>query len=317
MRGRRSTAVHLNVERCFSLLLHAFCRIFACMKRAPIATAFLMLLSGCSHEDPAHPRLIAFQSSRDGNFEIYVMDMDGTGQRRITNSPSNDISPSLSPDDTTILFASDRSGNWEIYSVRTRGGEPGVLTGGQGANSAPCWAMGGRKVLFVSTRDAINGELYLMNPDGSGVERLTRDSLVKDTPVMANDGHTALMTVTEHGRRAIASVALPGGEVRILTSLEHNSMDPALSPDGATVAFASNQEGRFRIFTMTPDGQNIRRVSTIADDNVQPWWPPGEGLLLIARHGRIILLSVADANETLLSFKGDSAPRCATPSSPR
>ncbi len=287
------------------------------MKRAWIAAAFLMLLSGCSKEGPASPRVIAFQSSRDGNFEIYVMNMDGTGQRRITNSPSNDISPSLSPDDTTILFASDRSGNWEIFSAGTRGGEPRVLTGGQGSNSAPCWAMGGTKVLFVSTRDAINGELYLMNPDGSAVERLTRDSLVKDSPVMANDDHTVLMTVTEHGRRAIASVALPGGEVRILTSLEHNSMDPAPSPDGATVAFSSDQEGRSRIFTMTPDGHNIRRVSTIAEDNVQPWWPPGEGLLLFARHGQIVLLSVADTKETLLSFKGDSAPRCATPSSHR
>lgn len=280
------------------------------MKYALTIAAIALLLSSCS-KDADRSGLIAYQSSRDGNFEIYVMNQDGSGQRRVTNSPSNDITPSLSPEDTAILFASDRSGNWEIYSVRTEGGEPRALTAGQGASSAPIWAMGGTKVLFVSTRDAINGELYLMNPDGSGVERLTRDSLVKDTPVMTADGRNALVTVTEHDRRAVASIALPGGEVRRLTSPDHNSMDPALSSDGTTVAFASSREGRFQIYAMTPDGQNVRRLITDSDADVQPWWLPDGERILFARRGQIFLFSIADGKETLLSFKGDSAPRCA------
>jgi Tol biopolymer transport system component len=279
------------------------------MKYAWILPILLIVLSGCAG-NADQPRLIAFQSSRDGNFEIYVMNPDGSGQRRITNSPSNDISPSLSPDDTTILFASDRTGNWEIYAVRTSGGEPRALTAGQGANSAPSWAMEGTKVLFVSTRDAINGELYLMNPDGSGIQRITRDSLVKDTPVMMPGGHTVLMTVSEHGHRAIASVALPGGEARLLTSLDHDSMDPAPSADGTTVAFASDREGRFQIYSMTPQGEDIRRLTDDAGDSAQPCWLPGHGSLLVARRGQIFRLSTADGKENLLSFKGDSMPRC-------
>ena len=279
------------------------------MKYAYIPAILLLLLSGCSTNSD-HARLIAFQSSRDGNFEVYVMKTDGSSQRRVTNSPSNDISPSLSPGDKTILFASDRSGNWEIYSVPAEGGEPHALTGGQGSNSAPTWVMGGSKVLFVSTRDAINGELYLMNPDGSDVQRLTQDSLVKDTPVMTADGHTVLVTVTEHDRRAIASVTLPGGQARMLTALDQNSMDPALSPDGKSVAFASSQEGRFQIYTMTLDGQNFRRLTTDNDADVQPWWLPDGDKILFARRGQIFLYSIADRKETLLSFKGDGAPRC-------
>lgn len=281
------------------------------MNRAYIPAILFLLISSCS-KDADHSGLIAFHSSRDGNFEIYVMNMDGSGQRRMTNSPSNDITPSLSPNDTAILFASDRSGNWEIYSVRTEGGEPRALTSGQGSNSAPFWVMGGSRILFVSTRDAINGEVYLMNPDGSGVERLTRDSLVKDAPVMTADGHTVLVTVTEHDRRGIASITLPGGEVRMLSSLDHNSMDPALSMDGKMVAFASDREGRFEIYTMSPDGRNIRRVTGDADMDLQPWWLPSGEKILFARRGQIFMFSISDGKETLLSFKGDSAPRCAT-----
>ena len=99
-----------------SLHLHSFCRIFAPMRRAWIPAILLLLLSSCS-KDADRSGLIAYQSSRDGNFEIYVMNQDGSGQRRVTSSPSNDITPSLSPEDTAILFASDRSGNWEIYSM--------------------------------------------------------------------------------------------------------------------------------------------------------------------------------------------------------
>jgi TolB protein len=280
------------------------------MKRTYFLLAILLLLiSGCSKK-AENSGLIAFQSNRDGNFEIYVMNMDGSGQRRITNSPSNDITPSLSPEDTAIVFASDRSGNWEIYSVRTDGGEPRALTAGQGSNSAPFWVLEGTKILFVSSRDAINGELYLMNPDGSGAERLTRDSLVKDTPVMTTDGRSVLVTVTEHDRRRIASVALPGGQINFLTSPDENSMDPAISPDGKTVAFASSQGGRFQIYTMTVDGQNIRRVTADADVDVQPWWLLDGEKLLFARRGQIFSFSMEDKKETLLSFKGDSAPRC-------
>lgn len=280
------------------------------MKRAFTFTLLVLFAAGCS-KDAENSGLIAFQSSRDGNFEIYVMNLDGSNQRRITHSPSNDITPSLSPDDTLIVFASDRSGNWEIYSVRTGGGEPRALTSGQGSNSAPSWAAGGTKIIFVSTRDAINGEVYLMNPDGSGVERLTRDSLVKDAPVMTADGRMLLITVTEHDRHGIASIALPGGDVRMFTSLNYNSRDPALSSDGKTVAFASDREGRFQIYTSSLNGQNVRRLTTDGDVNVQPWWVPGGKTILFARHGQIFSISVGDRKESLLSFKGDSAPRCA------
>ena len=294
-----------------SLLLRAFSRIFFGMRKKFWAVAaIVLLLSGCS-KNAEHSGLIAFQSSRDGNFEIYVMNPDGSGQRRVTQAPSNDITPSLSPDDTSIVFASDRSGNWEIYAVRAEGGEPRALTAGQGANSAPSWVMEGTKILFVSTRDAINGELYLMNPDGSGIERLTRDSLVKDTPVMTADGHMALVTVTEHDRRGIAAVTVPGGQIRMLTSLGHNSMDPVISPDGTTIAFASSQSGQFQIYTMTVDGQNVRRLTKDSEVDVQPWWFPDGERILFARRGRIFAFTIADGKETLLSFKGDSAPRCA------
>ncbi|MBA3733797.1 MAG: PD40 domain-containing protein [Actinobacteria bacterium] len=53
---------------------------------------------------------LAFQSDRDGQSEIYVMNPDGTGQPRLTNDPGNDTSPAWSADGSTILFTTDRDG---------------------------------------------------------------------------------------------------------------------------------------------------------------------------------------------------------------
>ncbi|MGZ5548252.1 MAG: TolB family protein, partial [Nitrososphaeraceae archaeon] len=67
-------------------------------------------------------KMIAFESNRDGNGEIYVMNADGTGQTNLTNNPTADDSdPSWSSDGKMIAFQSGREGNGEIYVMNADG----------------------------------------------------------------------------------------------------------------------------------------------------------------------------------------------------
>ncbi|MCS6887960.1 MAG: hypothetical protein NZQ09_07085 [Chloroflexus sp.] len=67
-------------------------------------------------------RQIAFASDRDGNWEIYVMNADGSNVRRLTNHAATDDSPTWSPDSSRLAFASDRDGDFEIYILTASDG---------------------------------------------------------------------------------------------------------------------------------------------------------------------------------------------------
>ena len=129
---------------------------------------------------------IVFISERDGHFigdfelitsEIYVMDVDGGNQQRLTENRKNDESPSWSPDGTRIVFSSDRKGdfvNSEIYLMDADGGNLQRLTENRDDDGAPSWSPNGERIAFVSDRDG-NPEIYVMDADGGNLQNLTNN----------------------------------------------------------------------------------------------------------------------------------------------
>jgi Tol biopolymer transport system component len=84
---------------------------------------------------------MAFQSHRDGNSEIYVMNADGTGLARLTANVSADIEPDWSPDGTKIVFASSRTGNFQIYVMNLDGSGVARLTNDPVGALEPRWKL--------------------------------------------------------------------------------------------------------------------------------------------------------------------------------
>jgi Tol biopolymer transport system component len=80
---------------------------------------------------------IVFASVRDGNFEIYVMDNDGSNQQRLTNNPSTDSSPCATPSDDKILFVSSRTGTPQIFLMNLDGSNPVNLSNNAFGDGTP------------------------------------------------------------------------------------------------------------------------------------------------------------------------------------
>jgi Tol biopolymer transport system component len=125
---------------------------------------------------------IAFASGRvnvQGNsyFDIYVMNADGSGRRRLTRVSADYDSPAWSPDGRRIAF--EHGG--DIYVLNPDGGGQRRLTRNPSYNDSPTWSPDGRRIAFSSTRSG-NGDVYVMNADGSGQRRLTRNPREDNDP---------------------------------------------------------------------------------------------------------------------------------------
>jgi Tol biopolymer transport system component len=109
-----------------------------------------------------------FHSNRDGNFEIYVMNSDGTQPTRLTNYPGVDQFPDWSPDGREIAFRRDT----DIYVMDLASGETRRLTNAPPLNQMPAWSPNGQQLTFMSARDGYPS-VFVMNADGSGQTNLT------------------------------------------------------------------------------------------------------------------------------------------------
>jgi len=129
---------------------------------------------------------IAFASDRDGQAELYLMNSDGSGLVRVTHGVGFVGHPAWSPDQ--IAFDCEiESGNRDICAVKADGTGLVRLTSDSAVDSGPAWSPDGSKLAFSSTRTTQPSELYLMNPDGSGVTRVGT-GIAGQEPAWSPDG---------------------------------------------------------------------------------------------------------------------------------
>src|SRR6188508_1712113 len=124
--------------------------------------------------------LILFDTTRDGNTELYVMNADGSDPRRITDDPGEDWGGSWSPDGTRIAFNSSRSGDMEIYVMDADGSNVRQVTFDGRLNTSPSWSPDGDRLVYSSRDDQDRGTIRSVAPNGGATTDLSRSSTTSD-----------------------------------------------------------------------------------------------------------------------------------------
>jgi TolB protein len=153
-------------------------------------------------------RQVAFVSSRiGGDAEIYVMTLEGSNLRQLTDNRADDNSPSWSPDGQQIAFTSNRTRNWEIFTleVSNPGTAVNLTNTSNDDEKYPAWSPDGRWIAF-SGRERLNGawDIFIMNADGTNITNLTNHPLDDQFPSWSPDG---TRIVFESTRGSVVSTA--------------------------------------------------------------------------------------------------------------
>lgn len=251
---------------------------------------------------------IAFVSTRDGNKEIYLMDFDGSNQRRVTSHGTISLNPDWSPDSEQIVYTSFSRNSSDLYVINRRGGGRQRLTTGLGLNTATKFSPDGRDIAFVGSVRG-NPDIYLMSVSGGNIRRLTSTTSIESTPAFSPTGRQIAFTSSRTGTPQIYVMDAEGTNVRRLSFDGNWNDDASFSPDGDEIAYTSRVDGRFQI-RVSNLATGATRVLAGVGSNEQPTWSPdGRSLVFTSnRTGKWQLYRVAadGSNPVQLTTVGEN-----------
>ena len=173
-------------------------------------------------------RQIAIVLTRDGHSQIYSVNADGSGLKRLTTSSGIDTEPNWSPDGKYLLFTSDRGGSPQIYRMPSYGGEPARLSYDGSYNVSPRYSPDGKSFAFIQRE---GGRFRIAVQDiVSGQVQVLTDNTQDESPSWAPNGKMILYATTVLGRGVLSAVSSDGRVKQKLSTQSGDVREPAWGP---------------------------------------------------------------------------------------
>ena len=236
---------------------------------SPVSTATL--------QPPALAGTIVFQSNRNGNLGLYVMNTATLAVTRLTQDITPDTQPALSPDGVSVAYVGIQAGNNDIFVSGLDHRTPVDLTNNPANDQQPAWSPDGQMIAFTSNRDG-NNEIYVMRSDGSQLTNLTNNPADDSAPTWFQTGilffrqDWIAFTSNRDGTRQIYIMKPDGSGLRRLTNDTANDYSPSGSSN--QIAFVSDRDGNQEIYVMNLDGTNQTNLTNNPAPDYEPVFSP-------------------------------------------
>ena len=214
---------------------------------------------------------------------IFLVDIEGTAQVRLTDSAMRAQFPSWSSDGKTIVFHGSRSGGPgppELFLIDPNGTTLRQLTENTWSDARPDWSPDDRRIAFQSDREG-SVEIHVMNADGSDPRQLTRDppGVINQAPDWSPDGKRILFQSNRDGNVEIYVMDADGGNQTRLTHHPGRDLDAEWSADGTRIAFDRDippvDEEIRQLFIMRADGSDPTQLTGLPSKNGHAAWHRG------------------------------------------
>ena len=289
-------------------------------------SAFQITSGSWDDHDPAtepNGNQIAFSSNRDGNWDIYLLEIESGETRRMTATLGYEGHPSWSPDGQWITYEAYYEGNFDIWLMPVTGiSEPIRLTTHPAMDLSPVWSPDGRHILFVSNRE---GQFDIFLADLDAVDQrfinLTQSPhAIEKDPIFSPTGDVIAYSCRTNGVDSLMVMDL--SKTSFLPYQVGQGILPAWSPDGETIAAIQKQALSSTLVGYSPTQKTIPALGLNIDGSVYgtDWYPSDDLLQSITSRGgspfseplyKVELESppAEGSRYALLKLPGVSAPR--------
>ncbi|MCE2415739.1 PD40 domain-containing protein [Candidatus Poribacteria bacterium] len=261
---------------------------------------------------------IVFASNRDGNWEIYMMNPDGTRQERLTYDRAVDCEPVISPTGNRILFTSNRGGTRDLYLMDVDGRNIRSLFGvSEAYRTEPAWSPDGKRIVY-SQRAFGATNIHTARVDGTFIKLVAQlKSAHSGYPSWSSDGTEMAFVVADEihwASRQIRFINLESNKQETLFPDDFPRMfQPAYSPVDDKIAFVwfRPAEKQQSLFIVNRDGSYLRRIESLVA-NTPVWAPFGNELIyaegVIGSNSQIFKVNLISQKVTQLTDDGSNYP---------
>jgi serine/threonine protein kinase len=227
--------------------------------------------------------LLSFGAHQGEPNNLWIGNIDSNDLRRLTSTPTNQNSPSLSPDGRRILYQ-DLRADFDIAKVDLADGKVIRLIATDRNESMPMWAAHTGKFVYVTSRSGPH-EIWLRNEDGSDRPVVTQADFAPATvnvfmdPVLSPEGDRVIYTMFEAGGKILLYISSTSGgpPTRVTNSDASAELAGSLSPDGKQLVYLAVEGNKADLTVVKTTGQATpTRIREDVDGRLPQWSPTGE-----------------------------------------